>query len=140
MFSNGWVNINYGCNNFCSYCIVPYVRGRERSRQMSDIIAEVKGLINNGYKYVTLLGQNVNSYGNDIDDPNVNFATLFQKVAEIPGDFKIKFMTSHPKDLSQEVVDAIKTNDKICKSIHLPIQSGSNNILKSMNRKYTREH
>ncbi len=140
MFSNGWVNINYGCNNFCSYCIVPYVRGRERSRQMSDIIAEVKSLVDSGYRYVTLLGQNVNSYGNDIDDSDVNFANLLKKVAEIPGDFKIKFMTSHPKDLSQQVVDTIKSNDKICKCIHLPIQSGSNAILKSMNRKYTREH
>ena len=140
MFSNGWVNINYGCNNFCSYCIVPYVRGRERSRQTSDIINEVKTLVDDGYKYITLLGQNVNSYGNDIDDPEINFANLLKKVAEIPGDFKIKFMTSHPKDLSQEVVDTIANNDKICKCIHLPIQSGSNAILKSMNRKYTREH
>lgn len=140
VYSNGWVNINYGCNNFCSYCIVPYVRGRERSRQMSDILDEVKSLVNSGFKYVTLLGQNVNSYGNDIDDPNINFATLLKNVAAIPGDFKIKFMTSHPKDLSQEVVNVIANEDKICKCIHLPIQSGSNAILKSMNRKYTREH
>lgn len=140
IFWNAWVNINYGCNNFCSYCIVPYVRGRERSRNEQDILDEVKKLADNGYKYITLLGQNVNSYGNDIDDENVNFANLLKKCAEIPGDFRIKFMTSHPKDLSEEVIKTIAENEKICKVIHLPIQSGSNKILKSMNRKYTREH
>ena len=140
MFSNAWVNINYGCNNFCSYCIVPYVRGRERSRKPEDIISEVKSLIEQGYKYITLLGQNVNSYGNDFEDENITFASLLNQVASLEGDFRIKFMTSHPKDLSESVVKTIANNPKLCKSIHLPIQSGSNNILKSMNRKYTREH
>lgn len=140
LFSNAWVNINFGCNNFCSYCIVPYVRGRERSRDYKDIVKEVEGLVKQGFKYVTLLGQNVNSYGNDFEDKSINFAFLLKKVAEIPGDFRIKFMTSHPKDLSEEVIKTISENDKICKVIHLPIQSGSNEILKAMNRKYTREH
>ena len=137
---NAWVNIMYGCNNFCSYCIVPYVRGRERSRNMEDIIAEVKELINDGYKIITLLGQNVNSYGNDIDDKNVTFANLLQSIANLDGDFRLKFMTSHPKDLTEEVIDVIANNPKISKSVHLPVQSGSTEILKSMNRKYTREH
>ncbi len=140
LFSNAWVNINFGCNNFCSYCIVPYVRGRERSRDYKDIVKEVEGLVKQGFKYITLLGQNVNSYGNDFEDKSINFAFLLKKVAEIPGDFRIKFMTSHPKDLSEEVIKTISENDKICKVIHLPIQSGSNEILKAMNRKYTREH
>lgn len=140
MFSNAWVNINYGCNNFCSYCIVPYVRGRERSRDYKEIVKEVKELVDEGYKYVTLLGQNVNSYGNDFEDKSINFAFLLNEVAKIEGDFKIKFMTSHPKDLSLDVIKTIANNDKICKVIHLPIQSGSNKILKTMNRKYTREH
>ena len=140
MFSNAWVNINYGCNNFCSYCIVPYVRGRERSRKPDDIITECKELIDKGFKYITLLGQNVNSYGNDFEDKNINFAYLLNKVASLDGDFRIKFMTSHPKDLTEEVIKAIASNDKVCNVIHLPIQSGSNGILKSMNRKYTREH
>ena len=140
MFSNAWVNINYGCNNFCSYCIVPYVRGRERSRDYHDILKEVEGLVHSGYKYITLLGQNVNSYGSDFQDKSINFAFLLRECAKIPGDFRIKFMTSHPKDLSEEVIKTIAENDKICNVIHLPIQSGSNKILKSMNRKYTREH
>ena len=137
---NAWVNIMYGCNNFCSYCIVPYVRGRERSRNMDDIICEVKELIKNGYKTITLLGQNVNSYGNDIDDNSVTFANLLQTIANLEGDFRLKFMTSHPKDLTDEVIDVIANNKKISKAIHLPVQSGSTSILKSMNRKYTREH
>ncbi|MBQ7352112.1 MAG: tRNA (N6-isopentenyl adenosine(37)-C2)-methylthiotransferase MiaB [Clostridia bacterium] len=139
-FSNAWVNINFGCNNFCTYCIVPYVRGRERSRLPQDIINECKQLIAEGYKYITLLGQNVNSYGNDLDDPNINFANLLKDCASLDGDFRIKFMTSHPKDLSEDVVKTIATYPKLSKVIHLPIQSGSNDILKSMNRKYTREH
>jgi len=140
LFSNAWVNINFGCNNFCSYCIVPYVRGRERSRKPEDIIKEVKELIDEGYKYITLLGQNVNSYGNDFDDPNINFANLLIELSKLEGDFRIKFMTSHPKDLSEEVIKAIASSEKLSKVIHLPIQSGSSKILKSMNRKYTREH
>lgn len=137
---NAWVNIMYGCNNFCSYCIVPYVRGRERSRDMEDIVEEVKSLIAEGYKTITLLGQNVNSYGNDLDDKNSTFANLLTRLAELEGDFRIKFMTSHPKDLTDEVISAIATHEKLAKVIHLPIQSGNNKVLKEMNRKYTREH
>ena len=139
-FPNAWVNINYGCNNFCTYCIVPYVRGRERSRDMKSIIYECEKLINDGYKEITLLGQNVNSYGNDVPDENVNFANLLREVAKIDGKFRIRFMTSHPKDLTEDVVKAIRDNDKICNNIHLPIQAGSNSVLKNMNRRYTREH
>lgn len=139
-FPNAWVNINYGCNNFCTYCIVPYVRGRERSRDMKSIISECEKLINDGYKEITLLGQNVNSYGNDVPDENVNFANLLREVAKIEGKFRIRFMTSHPKDLTEDVVKAIRDNDKICNNIHLPIQAGSNSVLKNMNRRYTREH
>lgn len=139
-FPNAWVNINYGCNNFCTYCIVPYVRGRERSRDMKSIISECEKLINDGYKEITLLGQNVNSYGNDVPDENVNFANLLREVAKIDGNFRIRFMTSHPKDLTEDVVKAIRDNDKICNNIHLPIQAGSNSVLKNMNRRYTREH
>ena len=139
-FPNAWVNINYGCNNFCTYCIVPYVRGRERSRDMKSIISECEKLINDGYKEITLLGQNVNSYGNDVPDENVNFANLLREVAKIDGKFRLRFMTSHPKDLTEDVVKAIRDNDKICNNIHLPIQAGSNSVLKNMNRRYTREH
>lgn len=139
-FPNAWVNINYGCNNFCTYCIVPYVRGRERSRDMKSIISECEKLINDGYKEITLLGQNVNSYGNDVPDENVNFANLLREVVKIDGKFRIRFMTSHPKDLTEDVVKAIRDNDKICNNIHLPIQAGSNSVLKNMNRRYTREH
>ncbi len=138
--NNAWVNIMYGCNNFCSYCIVPYVRGRERSRSMEDIVSEVKVLIAEGYKYITLLGQNVNSYGNDLADENVTFANLLKSLSSLEGDFKIKFMTSHPKDLTDEVIEVIAQNNKLAKVIHLPVQSGSNKVLKDMNRKYTREH
>ncbi len=137
--NNAWVNIMYGCNNFCTYCIVPYVRGRERSRAMADIINEVRGLIGEGYKYITLLGQNVNSYGNDFND-GTNFAKLLKELAHLEGDFRIKFMTSHPKDLTDEVIEAIATEPKLSKVIHLPVQSGSNKILELMNRKYTVEH
>ena len=138
--NNAWVNIMYGCNNFCSYCIVPFVRGRERSRNMNDIVNEVNQLIKEGYKSITLLGQNVNSYGNDIDDDNVTFASLLRTLANLEGDFRIKFMTSHPKDLTDEVIEVIANNKKIAKVIHLPVQSGNNKVLKDMNRKYTVEH
>lgn len=137
--NNAWVNIMYGCNNFCSYCIVPYVRGRERSRMPEEIVNEVKGLIADGYKYITLLGQNVNSYGNDLNDENITFANLLKQLANLDGEFKIRFMTSHPKDLTDEVIDTIATYDKLAKYIHLPVQSGSDRILKLMNRKYTIE-
>ncbi|MEG1581922.1 MAG: tRNA (N6-isopentenyl adenosine(37)-C2)-methylthiotransferase MiaB [Clostridia bacterium] len=135
---NAWVNIMYGCNNFCSYCIVPYVRGREVSRPIDDIINEIKDLLKQGYCQITLLGQNVNSYGNDLGGL-VNFAMLLRKIDEISGKFRIRFMTSHPKDLSSEVIDVIASSSKICHYIHLPVQSGSNKILELMNRKYTRE-
>ena len=136
---NAWVNIMYGCNNFCTYCIVPYVRGRERSRKPESIIAECKNLIESGYKEITLLGQNVNSYGNDFADKSIDFAGLLERLAQIQGDHRIRFMTSHPKDLNEKVIDIIAKYDTLCKNIHLPIQSGSNNILKAMNRHYTRE-
>ncbi len=136
---NAWVNIMYGCNNFCTYCIVPYVRGRERSRKPESIIAECTELINQGYKEITLLGQNVNSYGNDFEDKRIDFAGLLERLAQIPGDHRIRFMTSHPKDLNEKVIDIIAKYDTLCKNIHLPIQSGSNNILTAMNRHYTRD-
>lgn len=135
---SAWVNIIYGCNNFCSYCIVPYVRGRERSRNIPDILNEVKNLIAKGFKEITLLGQNVNSYGNDLND-GTNFAKLLREISALDGDFRVRFMTSHPKDMSFDVIDAICESDKICHNIHLPIQSGSNSILSKMNRKYTAE-
>lgn len=138
-FPNAWVNIMYGCNNFCTYCIVPYVRGRERSRNMQDIIDEVSCAVKEGYKEITLLGQNVNSYGNDIQNPDINFSNLLRRVSQIEGDFRIRFMSNHPKDLTEDLVKVIASSDKICHSIHLPIQSGSTKILKLMNRKYTKQ-
>ncbi|MBR2441882.1 MAG: tRNA (N6-isopentenyl adenosine(37)-C2)-methylthiotransferase MiaB [Clostridia bacterium] len=134
-YPNAWVNIMYGCNNFCSYCIVPYVRGRERSRKPENIINEVKALVKEGYKEITLLGQNVNSYGAD----GVDFAGLLDAVASIEGEFRLRFMTSHPKDFNEEVVKVMQKHRKICRLVHLPVQSGSNDILKAMNRRYTRE-
>ena len=137
---NAWVNIMYGCNNFCTYCIVPYVRGREISRKKSDILNEIKDIIaTNSYKTITLLGQNVNSYGND-DKTQGTFSELLQDICNLDGDFKLTFMTSHPKDLSDEVIDVMSKNDKILKELHLPVQSGSNKILKAMNRNYTIKH
>ena len=138
-FPNAWVNIAYGCNNFCSYCIVPYVRGRERSRKADNIIAEVQSLVDQGYKEITLLGQNVNSYGNDLQDGS-NFADLLDKAASIGGKFRLRFMTNHPKDFTEDVVRVMKKHvGKICRLVHLPVQSGSNEILKRMNRRYTAE-
>ena len=138
--NNAWVNIMYGCNNFCSYCIVPYVRGREMSRRSCDIINECKKVIASGkYSQITLLGQNVNSY-KDPDNEEYVFANLLKDICLLDGDFKLTFMTSHPKDISDEVIDILASEDKILKELHLPVQSGSNNILKAMNRKYTREH
>ena len=133
-----WVSIMYGCNNFCSYCIVPYVRGRERSRRPEEIVAEVKELIAAGYKDITLLGQNVNSYGKDLG-LGVDFADLMAQVAALPGEFRLRFMTSHPKDASRKLFDVIADCPKICKQFHLPFQSGSDRILKLMNRRYTAE-
>ena len=134
---NAWVNIMYGCNNFCSYCIVPYVRGREISRPEQDVLQDVKKLISEGYKEITLLGQNVNSYGNDFSDKSNHFAALLEKCASFEGDYKIRFMTSHPKDLSEEVVKTIASCDKLADFIHLPVQAGSDRILSLMNRRYT---
>lgn len=132
------VNIMYGCNNFCSYCIVPYVRGRERSREPQDIIEEITKLVADGVLEVTLLGQNVNSYGKGLLK-EITFAELLKRVSKVKGLERIRFMTSHPKDLSDELIEVMASCDNICKYIHLPIQSGSNNVLKAMNRKYTRE-
>ena len=137
---NAWVNIMYGCNNFCSYCIVPYVRGREKSRPMDEIVAECKELVASGYKTITLLGQNVNSYGNTFDNGKNNFAELLKELDKIEGDFLIKFMSSHPKDFSEEVAKVIAESKHISKMIHLAVQSGSDRILHLMNRKYTAEH
>ena len=135
-YPGAWVNIMYGCNNFCSYCIVPYVRGRERSRRADDIVREVASLAAEGYKEITLLGQNVNSYrGED----GTTFPQLLDRCASVEGNFRLRFMTSHPKDFSRELVEVIKAHKKICNSIHLPVQSGSDRILTLMNRHYTRE-
>ena len=137
---NAWINIMQGCNNFCTYCIVPYVRGREKSRTVENILNEVKEVVKTGqYNKITLLGQNVNSYGKDLT-PSVSFTQLLKKITSIEGDFKVGFMTSHPKDITDELIDEIAINDKILKEIHLPAQSGNDRILKLMNRKYTREH
>ena len=137
-YPNAWVNIVYGCNNFCSYCIVPYVRGRERSRKPENILAEVRKLVAEGYKEITLLGQNVNSYGKDLEN-GYTFANLLDDVASIDGKFRLRFMTSHPKDFNEDVVAVMQKHPKICRLVHLPVQSGSNAILKAMNRRYTRE-
>ena len=133
-----WVSIMYGCNNFCTYCIVPYVRGRERSRKPEDILAECRQLAEAGIKEITLLGQNVNSYGKDLDC-NVDFADLLAMIAQLEGDFLIRFMTSHPRDASTKLFDTMAKYDKIAKQLHLPFQSGSSRVLKAMNRHYDRE-
>ena len=132
------VPVMYGCNNYCTYCIVPYVRGRERSREAKDIIDEVKSVAKDGYKEVMLLGQNVNSYGNDKAD-GLSFPELLRKVCEVDGIERVRFMTSNPKDLSDELIEVIRDEDKVCNQLHIPIQSGSDRILKLMNRKYTRD-
>ncbi len=133
-----WVSIMYGCNNFCTYCIVPYVRGRERSREPEQILEEVRGLVAEGYKDITLLGQNVNSYGKDLDS-NVDFADLLAQINDIPGDFLVRFMTSHPRDASQKLFETMARCDKVAPQLHLPVQSGSSRVLKAMNRHYDRE-
>ena len=133
-----WVSIMYGCNNFCTYCIVPYVRGRERSRRPEDILAECRCLVENGCREITLLGQNVNSYGKDLDC-GMDFADLLTAIAAIPGDFLIRFMTSHPRDASRKLFEAMAASPKIAKQLHLPFQSGSSRVLKAMNRHYDRE-
>lgn len=133
-----WVPIMYGCNNFCTYCIVPYVRGRERSREPQLILNEITKLISQGYKEITLLGQNVNSYGKGLDE-EITFSELLRRINNIEGDFRIRFMTSHPKDATKELIDTIAECDKVCNHLHLPVQSGSDRILKLMNRHYTKE-
>ena len=135
-----WVSIMYGCNNFCSYCIVPYVRGRERSRRPEDILAEVRQLAAEGYRDITLLGQNVNSYGRDLGLPGVDFAWLLEQVDAVPGDFLIRFMTSHPKDASERLFDVMARCEKVAPHLHLPFQAGNDRVLQAMNRRYTREH
>jgi tRNA-2-methylthio-N6-dimethylallyladenosine synthase len=136
-FKSG-INIMFGCNNFCSYCIVPYVRGRERSREPKDILNEIEKLSNDGVKEIMLLGQNVNSYGKTLDNP-VSFADLLREVDKVPGIERIRFMTSHPKDLSEDLIDAIAESEHVCHHIHLPLQSGSSRILKLMNRHYDKD-
>lgn len=136
-FKSG-TNIMFGCNNFCSYCIVPYVRGRERSRKPEDIVAEIKDLVEDGVVEIMLLGQNVNSYGKNLENP-MTFAELLQEIEKIDGLERIRFMTSHPKDLSDELIEVMAKSTKICKHLHLPLQSGSSRILKIMNRRYTKE-
>lgn len=134
-----FVPIMYGCDNFCSYCIVSYVRGRERSRKPKDIIEEIKELVRNGYKEITLLGQNVNSYGKHLEE-NINFSQLLREIDKIEGDYWIRFMTSHPKDATRELIDTIASSEHICKQLHLPVQSGNNRVLKAMNRRYSVEN
>ena len=132
-----WVSIMYGCNNFCSYCIVPYVRGRERSRRPEDILTEVRQLVSEGYKDITLLGQNVNSYGRDLAEP-IDFSDLLEQVNAIPGDFLIRFMTSHPKDATQKLFETMARCEKVAPVLHLPFQAGNDRVLKVMNRRHTR--
>lgn len=136
-FKSG-INIMFGCNNFCSYCIVPYVRGRERSREAKDIIREIEALVKDGVVEIMLLGQNVNSYGKNLETP-MTFAQLLQEIEKIEGLERIRFMTSHPKDLSDELIEVMKNSKKICRHLHLPLQSGSSRILKVMNRRYDKE-
>ena len=136
-FKSG-VNIMFGCNNFCSYCIVPYVRGRERSREPEDIIAEIECLVKDGVVEVMLLGQNVNSYGKNLENP-ISFTELLRRVEKIEGLKRIRFMTSHPKDLSDELIEYLGESKKVCKQMHLPLQSGSDRLLQKMNRHYTKE-
>ena len=133
-----WLPVMYGCNNFCSYCIVPYVRGRERSRRPEDVLAEARALAAAGYKDITLLGQNVNSYGQDLPE-GVDFSDLIAQINEIPGDFLLRFMTSHPKDAGEKLFSTMARSEKCARHIHLPFQSGSNRVLSAMNRRYTRE-
>ena len=133
-----WVSIMYGCNNFCSYCIVPYVRGRERSRPCDAVIEEVKGLVRSGYRDITLLGQNVNSYGKGLSE-KIDFADLLCRLADIEGDYRLNFMTSHPKDATKKLIDVMAQKPRVAEHFHLPLQSGSDRILKSMNRHYDTE-
>ena len=134
-----WLSVMNGCNNFCSYCIVPYVRGRERSREPEEILAECRELVSRGYRDITLLGQNVNSYGKDLGKP-MDFADLLEQIALIPGDFLVRFMTSHPRDAGAKLFDTMAKYPKIARQLHLPVQCGSDRVLKAMNRHYDRAH
>ncbi len=133
------IPITYGCNNFCTYCIVPYVRGRERSVPMNQILDEVKRFVEKGYREVILLGQNVNSYGNDSEDKEMTFARLLEEICKIEGDFLVRFISPHPRDFTDDVIDVIAANEKVARCLHLPLQSGSSRVLKAMNRGYTKE-
>lgn len=138
-FPNAWINVVYGCDNFCTYCIVPYVKGREHSRPLAEVVEEAKKAVEAGYKEITLLGQNVNSYGKELPD-GANFAELLRTISrEVKGKYRLRFMSNHPKDLTEEMVAAMAECPQVCHSVHLPLQSGSNRVLKLMNRKYTRE-
>lgn len=138
-FPNAWINVVYGCNNFCTYCIVPYVKGREHSRPLAEVVDEAKKAVEAGYKEITLLGQNVNSYGKELPE-GVDFAGLLRAISsEVGGKYRLRFMSNHPKDLTEEMVAAMAECPQVCHSVHLPLQSGSNRVLKLMNRKYTRE-
>lgn len=136
---NAWIPIIEGCNNFCTYCIVPFTRGRERSRKPEEILKEAQNIINNGYKEITLLGQNVDSYGKDLKDENTSLADLLRKLNKLEGDFRIRFVTSYPSDITDDLIDAVDECKKVCKYFHIPMQSGNSRILKEMNRRYTKE-
>ena len=136
---NAWIPIIEGCNNFCTYCIVPFTRGRERSRNPEEILKEAQNIINNGYKEITLLGQNVDSYGKDLKYENTSLADLLRKLNKLEGDFRIRFVTSYPSDITDDLIDAVDECEKVCKYFHIPMQSGNSRILKEMNRRYTKE-
>ena len=136
---NAWVPIIEGCNNFCTYCIVPYVRGRERSRDQKAILDEVKKAIDDGYKEITLLGQNVDSYGKDLNNPEITLANLLREINKLDGDFRVRFVTSYPTDITDDLISSVKQCDKVCEYFHIPMQSGNSEILKKMNRRYDRE-
>ena len=136
---NAWIPIIEGCNNFCTYCIVPFTRGRERSRKPDEIIQEAKNIIKEGFKEITLLGQNVDSYGKDFDDKNITLANLLRELNKIEGDFRLRFVTSYPSDITDDLINAVDECEKVCKYFHIPMQSGNTRILKEMNRRYTKE-
>ncbi len=136
---NAWIPIIEGCNNFCTYCIVPFTRGRERSRLPEEIIREAKNIVNEGYKEITLLGQNVDSYGKDLKNDNITLANLLRELNKIEGNFRIRFVTSYPSDITDDLINAVDECDKVCKYFHIPMQSGNSRILKEMNRRYTKE-
>ena len=135
---NAWIPIIEGCNNFCTYCVVPFTRGRERSRRPEEIIAEAKNIIKEGFKEITLLGQNVDSYGKDFKDENITLANLLRELNKIDGEFRIRFVTSYPSDITDDLIDAVEECDKVCKYFHIPMQSGNSHILEEMNRHYTK--